>query len=193
MDYQVFFDYRCPYVYRASLLLRRTGRRPRWRYFSLTQANAEREGRPEGWTVWEAGPEDRVRGLLAFKAAEAGARQGRFEAMHEALLTARHERERDLEEPATVRDAALAAGLDLETFERDLADPALLDALRRDHTEAVESYRVFGTPTFVGPDGQAAYVRLREVPEGDEAERAVKLIEDFVADRGYLVEVKRPA
>jgi predicted DsbA family dithiol-disulfide isomerase len=191
--YDVFFDFRCPYVYRAATLLRRTGRRPRWRYFSLTQANAESDGRPEGWTAWDAAPEEEVRGRLAFAAAEAAARQGRFEEMHRALLTARHEQEGDLENAGTIREIAAAAGLDLARFERDLADPAILEALRRDHTEGVERYRVFGTPTFVAADGSAAYVRLREVPEGAEAERAITLIEDILASRSYLAEVKRPA
>src|SRR5579884_826535 len=131
MEYQVFFDFRCPYVYRAALLLRRTGRRPRWRFFSLARANGEEDGR-------------------------------------------------DLDDPETVRAAAGAIGLDLDAFERDLADPGIQDAVRRDHDEAVELYRVFGTPTFVGPDGSAAYVRLREVPDGPEAERAIAMIEDVL-------------
>src|SRR5579871_3504930 len=102
MEYQVFFDFRCPYVYRSALLLRRTGRRPRWRYFSLARVNGDDNGR----------------GRLAFAAAEAARRQDRFDAMHEQLLTARHERQLDLDDPAVLREAAGAAGLDLERYER---------------------------------------------------------------------------
>src|SRR5437773_1274620 len=52
----VFFDYLCPFVYRASVLLdavQRSGRRDievRWRYFSLTQVNSK----DDGWKVWSA-------------------------------------------------------------------------------------------------------------------------------------------
>ena len=174
------------------MLLRATGRRPRWRYFSLTQVNAARTGKPEGWTVWDAAEDEEVRGRAAFRAAEAAARQGRFEEMHHALLDARHEQERDLEDPAVVREVAGSAGLDLERFDDDLRDPALLEALRRDHVEGVETFGVFGTPTFVAAGGGSAYVRLREVPAGEEAERAVRLIEEMLSDHAYLLELKRP-
>ena len=174
------------------MLLRATGRRPRWRYFSLTQVNASRTGKPEGWTVWDAPEDEEVRGRAAFRAAEAAARQGRFEDMHHLLLDARHEQSRDLDDPAVLREVAGRAGLDLERFDEDLRDPALLDALRRDHLDGVERFGVFGTPTFVAPGGGAAYVRLREVPAGEEPERAIALIEEMLSDRSYLAEIKRP-
>lgn len=189
MDFDVYFDYLCPFVYRAWRLLRATDRRPRWRFFSLTQVNSEREG----WTVWDAAPEETVRGRLAFLAAAAAGRQGRFEEMHEALLTARHEQDRDLDDRGAVRDCARRAGLDPARFEADLSDTSPLDQLRRDHTRGAVHFHVFGTPTFVAADGSAAYVRLREVPEDAEAERAMALIEDILSSRSYLAEVKRPA
>src|SRR6266478_2477910 len=87
----VFFDYLCPFVYRVSLLLdaaQRSGSRGievQWRYFSLTQVNSK----DDGWTVWTAPPSEKVRGRLAFQAAEAARRQGRFAAFHRPLLLAR--------------------------------------------------------------------------------------------------------
>lgn len=180
-------------MYRAAVLLRRTGRAPRWRYFSLTQVNSERDGRPPGWTVWGAPEDDEAPGRAAFRAAEAARRQDRFEQMHAALLSARHERQRDLEDARVLREVAAEAGLDLERFEQDLRDPALLDRLRADHEEAVSVHGVFGTPTFVAPGGGAAYVRLQEVPETAEAaDAAVALLEDVLAGRPYLLELKRP-
>ena len=175
------------------MLLRRTGRSPRWRYFSLTQVNSGRDDKPDGWTLWSAPESEHVHGRAAFRAAEAARRQDRFDAMHVALLQARHEDKQDLDDPAVLEDCARAAGLDQERFERDLAEPDLLDAVRRDHEEAVERYKVFGTPTFVGESGQAFYLRLREVPEGQEAERAVSRIEELIDDLPYVLEVKRPA
>src|SRR4029077_11270766 len=83
IKFEVFFDYQCPFVYRAANLIdgvRSAGRdiEVRWRYFSLTQVNSNNDG----WTVWNAPATERVRGRLAFQAAEAARRQGRFEALH---------------------------------------------------------------------------------------------------------------
>jgi len=92
IKFDVFFDYQCPFVYRAAGLIdavRRSGDRNlevRWRYFSLTQVNSK----DDGWTVWDAPASEPVRGRLAFQAAEAARRQGRFDEMHGALLQARH-------------------------------------------------------------------------------------------------------
>src|SRR5439155_4410990 len=50
IKFEVFFDYQCPFVYRAAGLLeavRRSGDRDfdiRWRYFSLTQVNSKDDG-----------------------------------------------------------------------------------------------------------------------------------------------------
>lgn len=175
------------------MLLRRTGRRARWRYFSLTQVNAEQDGRPQGWTIWTAPESDAAPGRAAFRAAEASRLQGGFEAMHESLLRARHEEDQDLDDPAVLRVCAERSGLDLARFESDLGNPGLIDALRRDHEDATHRLHVFGTPTLVGPSGGTAYVRLTEVPEGADAERCITMIEQLVDDMPYVAEVKRPA
>jgi predicted DsbA family dithiol-disulfide isomerase len=99
-QFDVFIDYLCPFVYRASILLQNvseSGERPlhiRWRYFSLTQVN----NRDERWTVWDAA-DGEARGRLAFKAAEAARRQNAFDRFHIALLRARHEHRADIDDP----------------------------------------------------------------------------------------------
>lgn len=160
-----------------------------WRYFSLAQVNSK----VEGWTAWQAPPEEPVRGRLAFQAAEAARRQDAFERLHMPLLEARHRDGRDLGERAVVLEAATEAGLDRERFERDLDDPSTLDALARDHTHGVEAYGVFGTPTFVFPNGAAAYLRMRPAPEGDEALAAFEELMRVIAEEPYVLEVKRPS
>lgn len=195
MELEVFYDYRCPFVYQAAVLLQRvreSGRRDlqiRWRYFSLSQAN----NHEEGWTIWEAAADDpAARGRLAFQAAEAGRRQERFEPLHRALLEARHEHRLDLDDPTVVEDVARQAGLDVERFRRDLADPALLQALARDHQEAVSRLGVFGTPTFHVPGRGAAYVRIRPAPEGEAALDLLDQVIAITAEKPYLLELKRP-
>lgn len=194
MDLEVFYDYLCPYVYKASMLLdavRRSRRRAlniRWRYFSLTQVNSK----VEGWTVWEAPGSEPVRGRLAFKAAEAARRQGRFEDLHMPLLHARHRDRLDIDRPDVVEHVAGTAGLDLARFRIDVADPTILEALARDHCEGVSRLGVFGTPTFVFEDGAAAYVRFSQVLDGQEALDVFDHLVAVAASEPRILEIKRP-
>lgn len=159
-----------------------------WRYFSLTQVN----NTIEGWTAWGAAADEPVRGRLAFQAAEAARRQGAFDAMHMKLLEARHRDELNLGEREVVLRVAREAGLDLARFEADLDDPSTLEALARDHQEAVGRYGVFGTPTLVFAGGEAAYLRLRPAPDGEEALELFQQLTRLIASEPYVLEVKRP-
>jgi len=192
IELEVFYDYFCPFVYRASVLLQNVGRtRPlkvAWRYFSLAQVNSK----DDGWTVWDAPELEPVRGRLAFKAAEAARRQGKFEDFRMPLLEARHRDRLDIDELAVVERVAVDSGLDLDRLQRDLADPAILQNLARDHNEAVTQHGVFGTPTFVFPDGQAAYVRLAETVEGSAAIEVFDRLLAVAASEPRILEIKRP-
>jgi len=192
--FDVFFDYQCPYVFRASLLLdavRLAGRDldVRWRYFSLTQVNSK----DDGWTVWDAPAKDLVKGRLAFAAAESARRQGRFEQLHRSLLDARHRDGQDLDDLQVVRRAAAAAGLDLDRLSGDLADPSILASLESDHRYAVAEVGVFGTPTFVFSDGASAYVRLTAPPAvGDGSLQVFDRLVAVAAAEPRILEIKRP-
>ena len=192
MEFELYYDYLCPYVYRASLLLTNVGeaRKPdvRWRYFSLTQVNSTEPG----WTVWDAPAGERVRGRLAFKAAEAARRQDRFESYHAALLHARHHGRLDIDDPEVLQQLAEESGLDVERFRHDLDDPAILQALARDHQHAVTKHGVFGTPTFVFPNGASAYIRLGEAPRGADALHVFDSLLAVAADEPGILEIKRP-
>ena len=194
MEFEVYFDYLCPFVYRASVLLqnvRDSGQRPlevTWRYFSLSQVNSKLDG----WTVWDAPGTDRVKGRLAFRAAEAARRQGGFDDFHTSLLKARHRDRLDIDELDVVEHVAVESNLDLARFRRDLAEPDILQALARDHRHAISRHGVFGTPTFVFNDGSVAYIRLSEAPEPADA---LKLFDDLVAvaaGEPRILEIKRP-
>jgi predicted DsbA family dithiol-disulfide isomerase len=160
----------------------------RWRYFSLTQVNNQ----GEGWTIWGASPDDpAARGRLAFQAAEASRRQGRFDTFHAALLEARHVEGLDLEDRAVIEEVAGQAGLDLGRFRSDLADPSSLQALARDHQRAADQLGVFGTPTFHVPGRGAAYVRVRPAPEGEAALKVFDQVVSITAEEPYFLELKR--
>lgn len=191
--FELFFDYQCPFVFRMARLLdavQVSGRwlEVEWRYFSLTQVNS----RSDGWTVWGAPPSPPVKGRLAFKAAEAARRQGRFNDVHMPLLEARHHSRLDLDSEPVVEEIALQAGLDMDRFRSDLADPSILDALARDHRRAVTELGVFGTPTLVFANGASAYVRLaNDVDSGSALEVFDRLV--AVAEKEpRILEIKRP-
>jgi len=192
-QFDVFYDYLCPFVYRASVLLqnvRDSGERPievRWRYFSLIQVNSK----DEGWTIWDA-LDSEARGRLAFKAAEAARRQGAFDDFHMALLRARHEKRVDIDDVAVVEQVAEDSGLDLDRFRTDIADPQIVSALERDHRAAVAEYGVFGTPTFVFDAGATAYVRLSEPPEASDSVAIFDRVISIAAEEPRILEIKRP-
>lgn len=195
MQVEIFYDYLCPFVYRASILLqnvRDSGERElevRWRYFSLTQVNSK----DEGWTVWDAGESEHVRGRLAFKAAEAARRQGGgFEDFHMGLLRARHRDRLDIDDVAVVELVAEESGLDLGRFRKDVADTTILAALSSDHRGAVREHGVFGTPTFVFPGGASAYVRLSEAPDAADSLSIFDRLVSIVAEEPRILEIKRP-
>ena len=189
----VFYDYQCPFVFRAYTLLeavRAAGRdlEVGWRYFSLTQVNSK----DDGWTVWDAPPGEPVKGRLAFAAAEAARRQGRFGRMHGALLAARHVDRLDLDRRDVVEGVATAAGLDLPRFRGDLDDPAIFDRLRADHGWATAELGVFGTPTLVFDGGTSAYVRLSELVDGREALDVFERLLTVAVREPRILEIKRP-
>jgi predicted DsbA family dithiol-disulfide isomerase len=192
MEFELYYDYLCPFVYRASLLLANVAvERPtevRWRYFSLAQVNSK----DEGWTAWAAPAAEKVRGRLAFKAAEAARRQDRFDPFHANLLAARHQDRLDIDDPKVVAQVAEESSLEVERFRRDLDDPAILDALALDHTHAVATHGVFGTPTFVFPNGASAYIRLAEAPAGADALQLFDSLLAIAADEPRVLEIKRP-
>ena len=193
IKFDVYFDYQCPFVFRFAGLLdsvRRSGREVDvgWRYFSLTQVNSKNDG----WTVWDAPASEKVRGRLAFQAAEAARRQGRFAAFHRPLLLARHRDRLDVDERSVVEEVAEAAGLDMGRFREDLADPSILQGLARDHTGGVALHGVFGTPTLVFADGASAYVRLADPVDGDAAARVFDRLVTVAAGEPGILEIKRP-
>lgn len=197
IEIDVYYDYGCPYVYRAGMWMRDVqaalggNLRVNWRYFPLEQVNADKG--PD-WKLWEQADDFRSRGLPAFRAAEAARQQGddAFAALHIALLQARHEAGADLGKRETLLAAADAAGLDRERFERDLADRSHLAAIGRDYTYGRNELGVFGTPTFVFGNGGAAYLKLKDVPSADAALPLFEAFAETARDRPIVEEIKRP-
>jgi len=197
IELDVYFDYNCPFVYRTAKMLEAVGGsglralKANWRFFSLSQVNHRSDDVDAAWAAWSAPESEPVKGRLAFKAAEAARRQDRFDAFHAALLDARHRDRLDIDNPEVVERVAAAAGLDLETFRRDVGDRRILDRLERDHTEARDVHGVFGTPTLVFREG-TAYLRLARVLDGSDALRVFDSVVATIAREPEILELKRP-
>ncbi|GAA5512824.1 hypothetical protein Dcar01_01548 [Deinococcus carri] len=201
---QVYFDFLCPFAWRglelADVLRRERGLPFRLRHYSLVQGNhtenPERKA-PTWWLTEQAADEGSAAqqgSLRAFLAAQAAARQGEEAAwaFTLALFRAKHERRAELDGD-TVHTAAREAGLDLARFEADLADEAgLRQALTEDLRDAA-ALGVFGTPTFVLPDGNAAYLRFSQlVREADAAQTLWDLYAEVLHSGAGIETVKRP-
>jgi predicted DsbA family dithiol-disulfide isomerase len=162
-----------------------------WRFFPLEQVNSVNG--PE-WRLWEQPDGFRSKGLPAFRGALAARQQGpdAFLRYHHAMLDLRHAEGKDHSKRPTVMEAAQRADLDLEQFERDLGDRSLLPAIGADYERGRNDHGVFGTPTFVFPDGATAYLRMLPAAPADEA---LAVFEEFVRTahgRPYILEIKRP-
>jgi dephospho-CoA kinase len=198
IEVDVYFDYACPYVHSAASWLAEIGRQlgdagptVRWRYFPLEQVNAPADAEV---AIWDLPPEKRSRGRDSLHAAAAARRQGeeQFRRFHNALLALKHEEDQDHGRQSVIEAAARQAGIDLARFKTDLDDRGLLAAIRDDYQSARNELGVFGTPTFVFANGQAAYLQVLPPPPPEDA---VVLWDEFVRsvrDRPYLREIKRP-
>lgn len=176
----LYVDFLCPYAWRGvelAAVLRGGGEAFRLRHFSLTQGNHpdNREGVQWWLTDQPLGEGDRFQqaSLSAFLAAQAAARQGENAAwaFTLALFRAHHEQKLPLEE-ATFLEVARTAGLKLEGFAADRQDAPGLRASLRLELEAAAEIGVFGTPTFVLPDGSAAYYRFETLTRDPDTARS---------------------
>lgn len=199
---EIYFDFLCPYAWRGvelAAVLRGEGEAFTLRHFSLTQGNhPENAGQdvPVWWlTDQPLGEGDRYQqaSLPAFLAAQAAARQGEEAtwAYTLALFRAHHERRLPLEETTFV-GAAQEAGLNMESWSADRQDESGLRAsLRAELAEAAE-IGVFGTPTFVLPDGSAAYYRFENLTRDvTEARKRWTLYGDVLHSGAGIATIKR--
>ena len=193
----VYFDYIWPYVYNAAVWLQKvkedTGTKlvVNWKYFSLEQINSQQGPK---WKIWEQPEDYPSRSLLAFRAAEAARRQGEtiFQDFHIGLLRAKHEQQRDIADMNTIMEVANSAGLDIAQFQRDISNRQLLTKLAEDHTFAVETLGIFGTPTLLFPEKQAIFLKMSPPPSPKECLSVFGELFNLVCNRRNIREIKRP-
>ena len=195
---KVYFDYLCPFAWRAAELTERIAEpldlRFEWQHFSLYQSNYNGSN---GWQLWneKINPDDEsgTKGLLPFLASCAARSQGeeKFHAFRLAVLRARHKESCALS-LKTLSDIAEAVGLHLAKFERDMWNPECRTMLAQEHY-SVAAFNVFGTPTFHFASGHMAYFRIKELPLNQD--EGLNLFLDYrhmLESYPYLETVKRP-
>ena len=92
----------------------------------------------------------------------------------------------------TLIEVAESAGLEMTQFQKDLSDRQLLARLAEDHTFAVETLGVFGTPTLVFPERQAVFLKMSPLPSPEECLSVFTELRQLAERRQYIQEVKRP-
>ena len=162
-----------------------------WKVFCLTQVN-QKVG--EGYQVWEEPDEKLPADLWGLRAGIAARRQKEelYWRVHLLILRARHEDRKDLGDKEMLRDVALKAGLDVERFMEDLDDRGTLQEIAQSHQEAVEQFGVFGTPTFVFPNGASAFLKLLSPATQEEALKTFETLMVLMENERFVGEVKRP-
>jgi protein-disulfide isomerase len=121
-----FFDYACPYCKAIEPRLQ-----------ALLKAD------PKVRLVIKEFPILTPASLVATKAALASVRQGKYAAFHQALML----RKGSLNE-AAIYDTAKAVGLNVAKLKRDMADPAIAEAVIA-NLNLARSLRIFGTPGII--------------------------------------------
>ncbi|MDQ3410509.1 MAG: DsbA family protein [Chloroflexota bacterium] len=196
--FDLYFDYICPYTQAASVWARQLDEllgdqvAITWRAFPIEQVNS-----PHGpeWLLWEQPEGGLSQGLLAFRAGKAAARQApaAFNRFHHAMIDLRRISRRTLTRRATLVQLANANGLDVERFERDLDDCALLTEIGEDYATGREQFGVFGTPTLVFPGGGSLYLQMTAAPPIEEAATLLRGLAHMASEQPYILEIKRPA
>src|SRR2546423_9070514 len=139
-----FFDYRCPYCKQVEPALEAL----------LTE---DRQLRLVYKEFPVLGPES----VTASRAALAARKQGKYDAMHRALMALKGQ----IDEASVLKTAA-SVGIDVERLKRDMAAPDI-DAMLKKNSKLAEALDIRGTPGFVVGDeivpGAISLAALRQL------------------------------
>lgn len=208
VELTVWYDYHCPYSYRATEWLVGLGPdrvRSRFRPFPLEQVN--RDATAESWRLWEQ-PLDYVhyrerqdrRPLAAFLATalvEETESAGVVERFRLAVYRARFDDKVDITDVALLVRLAAGAGADGGRLASAMADEAALAAPRAGlataWSEARSTYAIFGVPTLAPAGERPFYLRLeRRVEPGREARDLLDRVLGLRRDAPLVLELKLP-
>jgi 2-hydroxychromene-2-carboxylate isomerase len=145
---QFYFDIMCPWAYQTSVWVREVRRqRPltiQWRFFSLEEVNRP-EGKPHPWERAMAYGWTPLRVAAWLRRLDPALCDAWYEVAGRAL----HVEGRRPYDAAVAHQLLADIGAPDDTWEAALADPTTHDAVRADHTEAVQRWGGFGVPLMV--------------------------------------------
>ncbi len=189
MSIVCYYDYTCGYSYAALRWFERLrealpGLNIEWRTFSLKEVNREGD---EPSLFDDAGISSVSITALALAHAARGAD---FDRYHQTVFTAMKGENRVLDQD-DLRGMAADAGVDVSAFEAARAE--WVAAVAGEHRDAVERWKVFGTPTVIIDQEEAVYVKFAESPQTPERAAAVwEGIRALAFAHPELIELKRP-
>jgi DSBA-like thioredoxin domain len=173
------WDYRCPFArngHEAIVNAVREGSDVDFRFlaFSLDQAHVEEGETP----VWDRDPADWGTGTLAllYGIAIRDNFPDKFLDAHVELFAQRHDHGLKLGHEDVLQEAIEKAGLDVAAVKDEVWSGRPLATLAKEHTELVDTYAVFGVPTFI-TDDDAVFVRYMERGRADDLLRTLDLLE----------------
>jgi len=179
-QFSINFDYRCPFARNANenvvaALDHGADYEVAFRGFSLNQAHAE-----DGDISVFDNPQEKEN-LLAVAAGIVVRDKfpEYFYKTHIELFAARHDHGGDLREREVILAALERGGVDGQAVFKELDDGWPFEVFRSEHESSVESYQVFGVPTFITGD-KAVFVRLLQRP-GTDGESAVRTIDNVLS------------
>ncbi len=191
-EFGLTWDYRCPFARNMAEhvitgLEHGADWRVTWVPFSLTQVHVA-EGELDAW-------DDPAKASTLHVMEAAIVVRDRFPdqflAVHRALFAARHDQGLDLRLPEVV-DAVLGEhGVDPTAVAKEVDAGWPRAEFRKAHTDAAESKRVFGVPTFL-VGSSAVFVRVMDRPgdDGGLARRTVDRVLDAINGWPQLNEFK---
>jgi predicted DsbA family dithiol-disulfide isomerase len=189
MQVRCYFDYTCQYCYRALHWLDTVAAETHdldidWVTFSLKEANRDRDT-PSPFDDNEISSLS----VLALCLGHA-ARGADFNRYHHATFDAMHGDGRRIREEDLLALAS-DAGVDVDAFNDDRA--RWLAAVAREHHDGVARWRVFGTPTYIIEDDEAAFIKLSSAPANpSEAVAMWHSVCTLAMCHPDTIEIKRP-
>ena len=184
-----YYDYTCPYSYRALQffdLLDGVGDLDlRWSTFSLKETNKD-EGESSPLNESDI-PSTSV---LALALAHA-AREADFMRYHRSVFDAMQGEGLELE-ASDLLELASQSGVDVEAFNQQRS--RWLASVRDEQRRASRHWEIFGTPTVVLAEDAAVFLKLAELPSSEhEAARLWTSLTTISLCHPELVEIRRPA
>ncbi|HZQ56584.1 MAG TPA: DsbA family protein [Acidimicrobiales bacterium] len=192
VEFGLTWDYRCPFArnmaeHVVTALEHGADWRVTWVPFSLTQVHVA-EGELDAW-------DDPAKASTLHAMEAAMVVRDRFPeqflAVHRALFAARHDEGLDLRLPEVIDGVLTGHGVDAAAVAKEIESGWPRAEFRKAHTDAVDTHKVFGVPTFLVGDA-AVFVRVMDRPgdDGDHARRTVERVLDAINGWPQLNEFK---